>query len=218
MIARRFSSRRISANTASANQFVPRRHAKFPRSQFQSHCSPPVGSRNFRVMKYRRFGRTELSMPVISCGGMRYQFKWQDVDRRKKFRRKTRRISKRPFIARWNSESTTSKQRAAMAHPKCSWEMFSRQLPREKIIVQTKVAPSQAPHEFLETFDRSMKYLKLDYVDLAFLHGINNRELLNWSLQKERLCRCRAPASEATDASASSAFPRTLRPTSFWTR
>ena len=30
-------------------------------------------------MKYRRFGRTELAMPVISCGGMRYQFKWQDV-------------------------------------------------------------------------------------------------------------------------------------------
>ncbi len=31
-------------------------------------------------MKYRRFGRTELAMPVFSCGGMRYQFKWQDVD------------------------------------------------------------------------------------------------------------------------------------------
>jgi predicted aldo/keto reductase-like oxidoreductase len=30
-------------------------------------------------MKYRRFGRTELAMPVFSCGGMRYQFKWQDV-------------------------------------------------------------------------------------------------------------------------------------------
>ncbi|MCC6823901.1 MAG: aldo/keto reductase, partial [Verrucomicrobia subdivision 3 bacterium] len=30
-------------------------------------------------MKYRRFGRTELQMPVISCGGMRYQHKWQDV-------------------------------------------------------------------------------------------------------------------------------------------
>src|SRR5207249_3904181 len=30
-------------------------------------------------MKYRRFGRTEIRMPVISCGGMRYQYKWQDV-------------------------------------------------------------------------------------------------------------------------------------------
>ncbi|MDB9335863.1 aldo/keto reductase, partial [Nodularia spumigena] len=30
-------------------------------------------------MLYRRFGRTELQIPVFSCGGMRYQFKWQDV-------------------------------------------------------------------------------------------------------------------------------------------
>ena len=30
-------------------------------------------------MQYRRFGRTELSLPVFSCGGMRYQFQWQDV-------------------------------------------------------------------------------------------------------------------------------------------
>ena len=31
-------------------------------------------------MKYRRFGRTNLKMPVITCGGMRYQHKWQDTD------------------------------------------------------------------------------------------------------------------------------------------
>ncbi len=31
------------------------------------------------MMQYRRFGRTELSMPVFSCGGMRYHYKWQDI-------------------------------------------------------------------------------------------------------------------------------------------
>ena len=30
-----------------------------------------------------------------------------------------------------------------------------------------------------------MKYLKLDHVDLLSLHGINNRELLDWSLKKD---------------------------------
>ena len=29
-------------------------------------------------MQYRRFGRTELQMPVFSTGGMRYQDSWQD--------------------------------------------------------------------------------------------------------------------------------------------
>ena len=31
-------------------------------------------------MKYRRFGKTELQVPVFSCGGMRYQHKWDDID------------------------------------------------------------------------------------------------------------------------------------------
>ncbi|MGY8651308.1 MAG: aldo/keto reductase, partial [Verrucomicrobiia bacterium] len=31
-------------------------------------------------MKYRRFGKTELQMPVFSCGGMRYQHKWSDIE------------------------------------------------------------------------------------------------------------------------------------------
>jgi predicted aldo/keto reductase-like oxidoreductase len=57
-------------------------------------------------------------------------------------------------------------------------------LPRDKIIVQTKIGPKATPKEFLETFETSMKYLRLDYVDLLALHGINNRQLLDWSLQK----------------------------------
>ena len=64
-------------------------------------------------------------------------------------------------------------------------------LPRDKIIVQTKVAPKATPKEFLQTFETSMKYLRLDHVDLLSLHGINNRELLDWSLKK-RLPRRRA--------------------------
>ena len=28
----------------------------------------------------RRFGRTELSMPVLSLGGMRFQQSWSDLD------------------------------------------------------------------------------------------------------------------------------------------
>jgi predicted aldo/keto reductase-like oxidoreductase len=57
-------------------------------------------------------------------------------------------------------------------------------LPRDKVIVQTKVAPKEDPAEFLTIFDQSMNYLRLDYVDLLSLHGINNRQLLDWSLKK----------------------------------
>ena len=57
-------------------------------------------------------------------------------------------------------------------------------LPRDKMIVQTKVSPKATPAEFLQAFETSMNYLKLDHVDLLSLHGVNNRELMNWSLKK----------------------------------
>jgi predicted aldo/keto reductase-like oxidoreductase len=74
-------------------------------------------------------------------------------------------------------------------------------LPRDKMIIQTKVAPSADPKDFRATFDKSMSYLKLDYVDLLGLHGINNEETLRWAIrpggclemarqfQKEGRCR-----------------------------
>jgi len=57
-------------------------------------------------------------------------------------------------------------------------------LPREKLIVQTKVSPFATAREFRETFEKSMKYLRLDRVELLSLHGINTAELLEWSLRK----------------------------------
>jgi predicted aldo/keto reductase-like oxidoreductase len=134
-------------------------------------------------MKYRRFGRTELRMPVFSCGGMRYQFKWQDVP-----------FQDIPAENQGNLEATIHRavelgiNHIETARGYGSSEMqLGRVLPtfpREKIIVQTKVAPTENPKEFLGTFDRSMDYLGLDHVDLLAMHGINHRGFLKWALQK----------------------------------
>lgn len=134
-------------------------------------------------MKYRRFGRTELSMPVISCGGMRYQFKWEDVAPKDI-----------PAANQHNLEATIRRavelgiNHIETARGYGSSEMqlgrILPSLPREKIIVQTKVAPFEKPDEFLRMFDKSMDYLRLGHVDLLALHGINNRQLLDYSLKK----------------------------------
>ena len=134
-------------------------------------------------MKYRRFGRTELAMPVLSCGGMRYQFKWQDVPPQD--------------IPAENQDNLEATIRRALdlginhietARGYGSSEMqlgrILPTLPREKLIVQTKVAPMARAEDFLKTFDQSMRYLRLDYVDLLALHGINNRQFVDWSLRK----------------------------------
>jgi len=137
----------------------------------------------FADMKYRRFGRTELSMPVFSCGGMRYQYKWQDVDPKDV-----------PRANQENLEATIHRAvelginhiETARGYGSSEMQLGAvlPKLPRDKIIVQTKVAPKATAKEFLETFETSMAYLKLDHVDLFSLHGINNQELLDWSLGK----------------------------------
>jgi predicted aldo/keto reductase-like oxidoreductase len=134
-------------------------------------------------MKYRRFGRTELRMPVISCGGMRYQHKWQDVP-----------PGEIPPANQQNLEATIRRAvKLGINHIETARGYGSSEmqlgnvlptLPRAEIIVQTKVGPKSDPKEFLSTFETSMKYLQLGHVDLLALHGINNRQLLDDSLKK----------------------------------
>ena len=135
-------------------------------------------------MKYRRFGRTELSMPVISCGGMRYQFKWQDVKPREIPRESQDNIES---CVRRALELGINHIETARGYGTSEMQLGNvlAPVPPDKIIVQTKVAPQAKAKEFLKIFETSMKYLQLDHVDLLALHGINNRQLLDWSLQKD---------------------------------
>lgn len=135
-------------------------------------------------MKYRRFGRTELSMPVLSCGGMRYQFKWDDVP-----------PAEIPADNQANLEATVLRAlelginhiETARGYGTSEMQLgrLLPSLPRKSFILQTKVSPKPTAEEFLRTFETSLKYLRADYVDLLGLHGINNRELLRFALRKD---------------------------------
>lgn len=121
-------------------------------------------------------------MPVFSCGGMRYQYKWQDLP-----------LSEIPADNQANLESTirqaldlgithietargygTSELQLGQILPK---------LPRDQLIVQTKVSPTADPQEFRRGFEQSLQNLRLDSVDLLGLHGINNPDTLNYSIR-----------------------------------
>tara|TARA_B100001540_G_scaffold48608_1_gene43634 strand:+ start:220 stop:1404 length:1185 start_codon:yes stop_codon:yes gene_type:complete len=134
-------------------------------------------------VKYRRFGKTELQMPVFSCGGMRYQHKWEDIN-----------PSEVPDDGQANLEATIHRSlelginhiETARGYGSSEMQLgfLLPKLPRNEIIVQTKVPPFATQKEFLDTFDKSMDYLNLDHVDLLSLHGINNQQFLDWSLRK----------------------------------
>jgi len=114
---------------------------------------------------------------------MRYQYKWQDV--------KPKEI---PPDNQANLEATIHRAlelginhiETARGYGTSEMQLgkILPTLPRDKIIVQTKVSPKETPEEFLRTFETSMKYLRLDHVDLLALHGINNRQLLHYALRK----------------------------------
>lgn len=133
-------------------------------------------------MQYRRFGRTELQMPVFSCGGMRYQHAWQDVPRHQ--------------IPRKNQENLNATIRRALAvginhietargygTSEVQLGQILPQLPREQLIVQTKVSPTADPREFQRNLEQSLNNVGLETIDLLGIHGINTAELLDYTVR-----------------------------------
>ena len=133
-------------------------------------------------MLYRRFGRTELQMPVFSCGGMRYQYKWQDIPQSQIPKDNQRNLEATIYRA---IELGINHIETARGYGSSEMQLGQvlPQLPRQEIIVQTKVSPHPNADEFRHEFEKSLAYLKLDYVDLLGLHGINTEELLNDSIR-----------------------------------
>ena len=123
-------------------------------------------------------------MPVFSCGGMRYQYKWQDVPEGqipRGYQRNLEETIERSLAVGINHIETargygTSEMQLGKILPK---------FPREKLIVQTKISPKENSKIFREEFEKSLSFLKLDYVDLLGIHGINNEALLHDSLRPD---------------------------------
>lgn len=121
-------------------------------------------------------------MPVFSCGGMRYQYKWQDLP-----------LAEIPAESQANLEATLRRSLEVGIHhietargygtSEIQLGQVLSQLPRQKVIIQTKVSPKENPQEFRAAFDQSLAHLQLEYVDLLGLHGINHPESLDASLR-----------------------------------
>jgi hypothetical protein len=131
----------------------------------------------------RRFGRTGLQMPVFSCGGMRYQHAWNDAPE-----------SEIPGDNQANLEATIRHAldlgihhiETARGYGTSEFQLgkILPRLPRDRMIVQTKIGPRDTAREFREVFEKSMANLRLDHVDLLGIHGVNTAELVEKTLRK----------------------------------
>ncbi|MBN1855213.1 MAG: aldo/keto reductase [Pirellulales bacterium] len=121
-------------------------------------------------------------MPLLTCGGMRFQHQWKDVP-----------LDEVPAAKQAILEATVRRAVGlGISHIETArgYGSSERQLgcilpsfPRDELIIQTKIAPTADPREFLRHFAESLDRLQLDHVDLLGLHGINSYELLWWSIR-----------------------------------
>ena len=121
-------------------------------------------------MIYRRFGRTELQMPVFSCGGMRYQASWARGARVSGASQKNvDAVIDRALAlgidhietARGYGTSEAQLGPALARHPRGSFKL------------QTKIRPTDQPRDFERLLEESFELLRVDYLDLFAFHGVN---------------------------------------------
>ena len=131
-------------------------------------------------MLYRRFGRTELKMPVLTCGGMRYQQSWTasaDVTDESQ-------ANVEAIIGKAVRDGITHIETArGYGTSEKQLGQILPQLPRDKIYLQTKIAPLENADQFERDVLDSLERLRLTWVDLLSLHGVNNAQVLEWSLR-----------------------------------
>lgn len=133
-------------------------------------------------MQTRRFGRTEIQMPVLSCGGMRYQHKWEDLP-----------LDEIPADKQANLEATVRRAvELGINHIETArgYGSSERQLgrilpefPRDRLIVQTKIEPTDSDSEFRAHFLDSLERLRLRHVDLLAVHGVNTPQALEQTIR-----------------------------------
>lgn len=140
-----------------------------------------MSERDTGQMITRRFGRTEMPMPVFSCGGMRFQSSWKDIGQEIEPEAQARleeTVLRGLDLGITHIETArgygTSERQLGLLIPR---------LDRDALILQTKIAPDPDPDVFEEQFRESLRRLQTDRVDLLSLHGVNTWEKLWWSLR-----------------------------------
>ena len=134
-------------------------------------------------MEYRRFGKTEEKISVITLGGMRFKHGWTPP---------------RNHLPKDSIEQCISTTRMALdlginhietAHGYIKSErLFGHALkelgvPRSQFKMMTKGAPMSGD-ETRRLVEEQLEALKLNYVDFYGWHGINNKELLKVAVEK----------------------------------
>jgi predicted aldo/keto reductase-like oxidoreductase len=131
-------------------------------------------------VRYRRFGKTGLSLSVFSCGGMRAQESWS----------RTARVTEE---SQRNLEATVDRAlELGINHFETargygtSEVQFGAALarhPRDAFVLQTKMRPAEDPKLFEAQLEEAFARLRVEVVDLFAFHGLNTPSCLDQTIR-----------------------------------
>ena len=141
-----------------------------------------MSSLAFPALPTRRFGRTELDMPVLSLGGMRFQQSWSDLEANGITQESQRTVEvtlRRAVELGFHHLETarhygSSERQLGLALPLT---------PDPDRILQTKVPPREDPAVFEAELELSLERLNVQRIELLAIHGINRLDHLEQTLR-----------------------------------
>ena len=124
-----------------------------------------------------------MQMPVLTCGGMRYQQGWEDLEPGKIDPKGQANLEATIFRA---LELGINHIETARGYGPSEMQlgMVVPGIERDSFMLQTKIGVKETAEEFLAAFETSMKYLKVEYVDFLSIHGINLPEHIETCTRK----------------------------------
>ena len=134
------------------------------------------------MLPTRRFGRTELPMPVLSLGGMRFQQSWSDLpaDQISAESQANLRATLERAIATGFHHLETARYYGS-SERQLGWLLPELTDPAR--ILQTKVPPYDDPAAFEADLQCSFERLGVQRVDLLAIHGLNLPDHLEQTLR-----------------------------------
>ncbi len=129
-------------------------------------------------MEYRRFGRTEKALSVITLGGMRYHDGWSSP-RTEPHREMIEHCCRTIVQALGEGINHIETAYGYGKSEHCYGIALNEELsvPRDQYFLMTKGAPDTADAVH-RTIEKQLSGLRTDHIDLYGFHGINNYELL----------------------------------------
>ena len=134
-------------------------------------------------LPFRRFGRTNLKIPILSLGGMRFQKSWNQLDFSDISVKEQTKVEN---ILNLANQYGLNHIETALHYGTSELQLgyALKHLNRKSLILQTKIPPNSNIDIFKENLENSFVNLKVKKIDLIAIHGLNNDEHLHQAIRK----------------------------------